>query len=468
MKTLIKNGTVVTAYDEFQADILIEDEKIIAIGRQLECSTDKVIDAAGKYVMPGGIDQHTHFEALCTTGDKDTAGYDTTKAVIVGGTTTIVDYAPQDPGKGLIPSAQYRIHQRAAGKSYVDYALHALITEVSEEMFQEISHLPEYGISSIKAFMAYKGSPLHVDDGTLVRVMEESKKAGVTVFIHAENAEIIDMLQQKLLKEGKNAPRYHIESRPPMVETEATIRAIYLAEQVGVPAYIVHISCEGAMEAVAEAQAKRQKIYGETCTQYLTLTKNALYVDDFDQAAQYVCSPALREEKELEAMWKGLNDGILSAIVSDHCGIDLSEMKQEGRERFTDIPNGAPGAADRIPVIWTKGVVSGKISRKKFVEVCATLPAKINGIYPRKGTIEIGSDADIIIFDPEYRGKISLEENPNGVDYNVYEGMDLKGRPDTVLLRGAVMVEGGRFVGEPGQGKYIEAKAFAGCYEGLS
>lgn len=467
MKTLIKNGTIITAENEYRGDILIEDEKITAIGLDLKEAADKVIDARGKYVMPGGIDQHTHFEALCTTGDKDTAGYETTKAVIVGGTTTIVDYAPQDPGKGLLESAQYRIEHRAKGKSCVDYALHALITEPTEEMYREISQLPQHGISSIKAFMAYKGSPLHVDDGTLLRVMEESKKAGVTVFIHAENAEIIDMLQKKFIAQGKTAPRYHIESRPPLVESEATRRAIYLAEQIDVPIYIVHISCQGALEAVAAAQQNKQRVFGETCTQYLTLTKEALYTDQFDEAAKFVCSPALRDKEDIAAMWKGLKEGSLSAIVSDHCGIDLAEMKQAGRERFTDIPNGAPGAADRIPVIWTEGVMKGKISRQKFVEVCATLPAKINGIYPRKGAIVVGADADIVIFDPDYRGRITWEANPNGVDYNIYQGRELLGRPDTVLLRGEVMVEGGVFVGEAGQGQFIESKAFAGCYEGL-
>lgn len=468
MKTLIKNGTVVTAYDEYKADVLVDGEKIAAIGIDLKEDADRVIDASGKYVIPGGIDQHTHFEALCNSGDRDTAGYDiSTQALLVGGTTTVIDYAPQDPGQGLIDSALYRINTRAKGKSYVDYALHALITEVNEKMFDEIVHLPEYGISSIKAFMAYKGSPLHVDDGTLVRVMEESKKAGVTVFIHAENAEIIDMLQRKCIAEGKVEPRYHIESRPPFVETEATIRAIYLAETIGVPTFIVHISTRGAMEAVAAAQARKSPIYGETCTQYLTLTKDELYVDEFEQAAKYVCSPALRDEADQNAMWEGINNGTLSAIVSDHCGIDMATMKVDGRDCFKDIPNGAPGAADRVPVIWTKGVAAGKITRQKFVEVCSTLPAKINGIYPRKGTIAVGSDADIVIMDPDYRGKISLEANPNGIDYNAYEGWELEGRPDTVLLRGMVMVEGGAFVGEPSKGEYISSEAYAGCYKGL-
>lgn len=273
------------------------------------------------------------------------------------------------------------------------------------------------------------------------------------------------MLRDKAIAEGKTAPRYHIETRPPVVETEATKRAVFFAEETGCPTLIVHVTTKGARNAIVEAQGRKVKVFGETCTHYLTVTKEKLYVDDFNEAAKYVCSPALRDEADVEAMWEAVQDGTFSAIVSDHCGIDLKEMKQEGRDDFTKIPNGAPGAADRIPVIWTKGVAAGKLSRKKFVEVCATLPAKLNGIYPRKGTIAVGSDADIVIFDPAYRGRISLEANPNGIDYNVYEGMELEGRPDTVLLRGQVLVEKGVYVGPPSQGQFIPAKAFAGCYE---
>ncbi len=466
MRTLIKNGVVLTAENEVKADVLVEGEQIAAIGTNLCEDADKVIDAAGKYVFPGGIDQHTHFSALCNSGDRDTAGYETTKAVVVGGTTTIIDYAPQDPGKGLIDSAKYRIDVRAKGKTCVDFALHALITEVTDTMFDEIKDLPKYGIASIKAFMAYIGSPLHVDDGTLFRVMEESKKVGVTVFVHAENGELIDMLQKECVRKGNTTPEYHAVSRPPMVETEATRRAIYYAEQLDCPTLIVHISCKGAADAVLDAKSRRSRIYGETCTQYLTTTKEKLSNPDFNEAAKYVCSPALRDEDDLEAMWQGINDGILSAIVSDHCGIDLAEMKQTGRDNFVDIPNGAPGAADRINMIWTKGVAANKISKQKFVDVCATLPAKINGIYPRKGTIAVGSDADIVIFDPEYRGVIRLEDNPNGIDYNIYEGTEQIGRPETVLLRGKVVVEDGKFVGELGQGEFIPSKPYAYCFEG--
>ncbi len=466
MRTLIKNGIVLTAENEVKADILVDGEQIAAIGANLTQEADRVIDATGKYVFPGGIDQHTHFSALCNSGDRDTAGYETTKAVVVGGTTTIIDYAPQDPGKGLIESAQYRINVRAKDKTCVDFALHALITEVTDSMFDEIRELPKYGIASIKAFMAYIGSPLHVDDGTLYKVMQESKKVGVTVFVHAENGEIIDMLQKDCVKAGQRSPKYHAVSRPPIVEAEATRRAIYYAEELDAPTLIVHVSCKGAADAVMEAKAKRSRIYGETCTQYLTTTKDKLANPDFNEAAKYVCSPALRDEDDLEAMWQGIRDGILSAIVSDHCGIDLAEMKQTGRDNFVDIPNGAPGAADRINMIWTNGVAKNKITRQKFVEVCATLPAKINGIYPRKGTIAVGSDADIVIFDPDYRGTVRLEDNPNGVDYNIYEGREQIGRPETVLLRGSVVVEEGKFVGTLGQGQFIPSKPYAYCFEG--
>lgn len=464
MKTLIKNGTVLTAENEFKADILIDGETIVAIGENLCADADQVIDAAGKYVFPGGIDQHTHFDALCNSGDQDTAPYETTKAVCVGGTTTIIDYAPQDPGKGLIDSIDYRINHRAKGKVCVDYALHSLITEITPQMFDEIKELPAHGVASIKAFMAYKGSPLHVDDGTLVKVMQNAKEAGVTTFVHAENAEIIDMLQKDCIKAGHIEPKYHAESRPPYVEVEATKRAIYMAEVTGAPTFIVHISTKGASDCVREAQAKNQKIFGETCTQYLTTTKDKLANPDYNEAAKYICSPALRDAEDNENMWNALRDGTLSAIVSDHCGIDLG-MKQAGRNNFADCPNGAPGAADRIPMIWTKGVVGGKISKQKFVEVCATLPAKINGIYPRKGTIAVGSDADIVVFDPDYRGTIKLEDNPNGIDYNIYEGTEISGRPEIVLLRGKIVAKDGKFVGELGQGEFIRSEAGGYCFK---
>ncbi len=463
MKTLITNGTIISEDNEYIADILIEDEKIAMIGKKIAVFADKVIDASGKYVFPGGIDQHTHFDALCNVGDQDTAPYETTKAVIVGGTTSIVDFAPQDPGCGLLESIDYRINNRAKGKICVDFALHSLVTEVNDNLYEEIKELPNHGISSIKCFMAYKGSPLHVDDGTLYKVMRESKKVGVTPFVHTENADLIDTFQKDCIHAGKTTPRYHAESRPPFVETEAAQRAIYLAEQVGSPLFIVHITTEEVCQALRKAREKGLHIFGETCTQYLTITKEKLENNIFEEAAKYVCSPALRDKNDVNYMWSAIANGTISAIVSDHCGISLN-MKEAGRNDFTLIPNGAPGAADRISVIWTKGVVEGRITKQKFVEVCSTMPAKINGIYPRKGVIAVGSDADIVIFDSNYHGKISLQENPNGVDYNIYEGTEIFGRPEIVLLRGNVVVEEAKFVGKIGCGNFIPSKPYAYCY----
>ena len=464
MKKLIKGGNVITAENEFIADILIEDDKIVAIGKDLAVDADEVFDAAGKYVFPGGIDQHTHFDALCNVGDEMTAPYETTQYVPVGGTTTIIDYAPQDPGCGLLESIDYRINTRAKDKACVDFALHALITEVNDQMFDELAKLPEAGVASIKGFMAYKDSPLHVDDGTLYKVMCAAKDAGVTTFVHAENAELIYTLQQECIKAGQIEPKYHAVSRPPFVEVEATKRAIYLAEVTDAPTFIVHITTKGASDAVAEAKAKHYRVYGETCTQYLTLTKDKLDQGEYNESAKYICSPALRDEADNENMWAALNNGTLSAIVSDHCGISLT-LKQAGKDNFADCPNGAPGAADRISRIWTKGVATGKISKQKFVEVCSTMPAKINGIYPRKGAIAVGSDADIVVYDPDYRGEVHLADIPNGIDYNVYEGEEQIGRPQYVFLRGNLVAQEGKFVGKVGEGQFIRSEPYASCFK---
>ncbi len=466
MRTIVKNGNVITSNDEFRGDILIENGKITGIGSFVPGEGDQVIDAAGRYVFPGGVDQHTHFSALCNSGDKDTAGYESTDAVIVGGTTTIVDYAPQDPGKGLLDSIDYRINVRAKGKTCVDYTLHAMITDIMDCIFEEVKDLPKNGISSIKCFMAYKDSPLHVDDGTLYKILRNSRDVGVTVFVHGENGELIDRFQRDCVKAGHIEPKYHAVSRPPFVEGEGTARAIYLANKAGTPLYVAHVTCQDAIDEIVKARGRNQRVMGETCTHYLTVTKKALENEDFLEASKYVCSPALRDEAELENLWNALNDGTLNAIVSDHCGIDL-EMKKQGLESFTLIPNGSPGAGDRIHVIWAKGVMTGKITKQKFVQLIATNPAKINGIYPQKGDIVIGADADLVIFDPDYRGEIRWADCPNGVDYNVYEGEPLLGRVDTVLLRGEVVVENAKFVGQYGQGRFIPAKPYAAAYVGL-
>ena len=465
MKTLIKNGTILTSTNEFQGDILIDGETICAMGHLGDVAADRVIDAAGKYVMPGGVDQHTHFSALCNVGDRDTAGYETTQSAIVGGTTTIVDFAPQDPWKGLLDSIDYRINVRAKGKACVDFALHAMVTYLMDSIFDEIKEFPERGISSIKIFMAYNGSPLHVDDGSFYRILEKAKEVGATVYVHAENGELLDFLRKECVKKGQLTPKYHYVSRPPFTEAEGVNRAIYLAAQAGTPLHIAHMTCREALAILREAKGKGIRVTGETCTHYLTTTKEVLDNPDFNEAAKYVCSPALRDQEDCDALWEALNDGLLTAVSSDHCGIDVAELKQAGRDNFTEIPNGSPGAGDRLHMLWTEGVAKGRISRQKFVDVFATAPAKANGIYPRKGALEVGSDADIVIFDPEYRGVIRLEDNPNGVDYNVYEGRPMVGRAETVLLRGNVVVENAKFVGHLGQGQFIPAKMYASGYD---
>lgn len=469
MKTLIKNGTIITDRNEFQGNLLIEGEKIAAIGSGLcdEKEVDRIIDAGGKLVMPGGVDQHTHFSALCNVGDKDTAGYETTDSAIVGGTTTIVDFAPQDLGRGLLDSIDYRINVRAKDKACVDFSLHAMVTDLMDSIFDEINVFPEKGISNIKIFMAYNGSPLHVDDGSYYRILEKAKDVGATVFVHAENGEILEFLRQECVKKGQLTPKYHYVSRPPFTEAEGVRRAAYLAGKVGTPLYVAHVTCIEALKEIEEARGKGINVNGETCTHYLTTTKEVLDNPNFNEAAKFVCSPALRDQKDVEALWEALNKGLLTGISSDHCGIDIAELKQAGRDDFTRIPNGAPGAGDRFSMIWTYGVETGRISRQKFVELIAAKPAKINGIFPRKGALEVGSDADIVIFDPYWEGVVRLADNPNGVDYNIYEGRQQTGKVETVLLRGNVAVEKGRFVGSYGMGKFIPAKMYAGCYAGI-
>ncbi len=464
MKTVIKNGTIITADNQIVGDVLIEDEKIVTVGTVTDQQVDRIIDATGKNIMPGGVDQHTHFSALCNVGDRDTAGYETTKSAIVGGTTTIIDFAPQDPWKGLMESIDHRIDVRAKGKTCVDFGLHAMVTYLMDSIFDEIEQFPEKGISSIKIFMAYNGSPLHVDDGSFYTILEKAKKVGATVFVHAENGEIIDFLRNQCVKRGELTPKYHYVSRPPFTEAEGVRRAIYLASQTDTPLHIAHMTCREVLAELLEAKGKGIRVDGETCTHYLTTTKEVLDNPDFNEAAKFVCSPALRDQEDCDALWEALQTGLLSAVSSDHCGIDVAELKQAGRDNFTNIANGSPGAGDRFHMVWTDGVMKGKITPQKFVEIMSTNPAKINGLYPKKGTIQPGSDADIVIFDPNYVGKISLMDNPNGVDYNVYEGHEQLGKVETVFLRGNLAVEDGKFVGELGMGQYVPAKMFASGY----
>lgn len=461
-KTLIKNGTVVTASAEYKADILIEDGKIREIGKNLAVEAENIYDAKGKYVFPGGVDQHTHFNFKF--GDAVVQGWDTTGAAVVGGTTTVIDFANQEIGKSMTDSVRDYRANKIDGITCCDYSLHTVIFESKDEIINEIEKLPEIGISTCKLFMAYKGHPQHCDDDTVLKALQKSVGAGVTIMTHCENADMIDTLQKECLAKGMTEPYGHAVSRPPVVEVEATERAISLAKLAKAPLYVAHVTAKGAMEAIRDAYADGYPIFGETCTHYLTLTTDNLSKPNFE-GAKYVCSPALRSQEHLDALWGAVKKGYLNAISSDHCGFNWKDNKHQGKDNFVNIPNGAPGMGDRMNVIWTYGVETGKISRQKYVELCCTNPAKINGIYPQKGVVAPGSDADIVIFDPEYEGVFTNADSLQGVDYSTYEGMKQKGRPDKVFLRGELVADCGKYVGKSGTGQFVSAKPFGLCYE---
>jgi len=461
---LIKNGTIVTSVDEFKGDVLIKDGKILAIGEKLCNNADEVIDAKGMYVMPGGVDQHVHF-SFEFNGEK-VRGFETSNAAAVGGTTTVIEFVNQIEGKGLIDSIDDYRKENADGIAMVDYSFHGVITDPSTGVFDEIEKLPEAGYPTVKLFMAYKGMFFHADDDTIAKSMEKAKDFGVTIMVHAENADLIDLLQKNCIEKGNIEPYYHAVSRPPIVEVEATERAISIAKLMDAPLYVVHVSTKGAVDAIKRARAEGLPIYGETCTHYLTLNKENLAKPDFE-GAKYVCSPALREQDDIDYLWTSIKNNWLNAISSDHCGFDWEKQKHMGKNDFRNIPNGAPGMENRLGVLWTTGVETGRISRKQLVDLFATTPAKINGIGHRKGHIGVGYDADIIIYNPNHKSKISAKNSLQGVDYNSYEGFEQIGRPEKVFLRGNLIVEEGKYIGEKGQGKFIPGKPYGLCYDGV-
>ncbi|RDW16706.1 dihydropyrimidinase [Oceanobacillus chungangensis] len=458
MRLLIKNGNILSTEGEYKSDIYVEGEKIVAIGKDLNYDADQIVDATGKYVFPGGVDEHVHY------GSFGTLDFNTSNAPVVGGTTTIVDFPNQIEGRSIRDSVN-AANEKAKDVAMVDYAFHGMVMYPTEDLFDEILTLPDAGISTIKFFMAYKGTPYMVNDDWIFRALQVAKEAGVTVFLHAENGELVSLLQKQLISEGKTDPIYHAASRPPIVEAEATRRAIYMAELADSPLFFVHVSTKESMEAIRDAYESGLSIYGETCTHYLTLTEESLAKPNFE-GAKFVCSPALRKEEHVDALWQAVQKGWLKAVGSDHAanvgGFEVD--KKKGIHDFTKIPNGCPSAQDRLALLWTYGVETKKITKEKFVELFATNPAKVVGL-PGKGQIAIGYDADIVIFDPEYRGKITVEESYHQSDYNTFEGMEMIGRPEKVYLRGQLTAENGKFVGRKGQGKYIKAKPYGLCYD---
>jgi len=459
VRTLIKGGTVVTAGDTVQADVLIDGETVATIGRALDVAVDRVIDASDRYVMPGGIDAHTHmdmpFGGTFSADDFESG----TAAAAWGGTTTIVDFAIQDFGESLQAGFE-RWMAKAAGKAHVDYGFHVIVRQVDDQTLADMDALISQGVTSFKLFMAYPGVFM-LDDASIFRAMQRTSDNGGLIMMHAENGGAIDVLVRRYLQEGRTDPINHALTRPAAMEGEATHRAIALARLAGVAVYIVHLSSRDALSAVVEARDRGAAAFAETCPQYLFLSQEDLGRPDFE-GAKYVCSPPLRPRDHQDDLWNGLVRDDLQIVSTDHCPFDYKDQKVLGRGDFSKIPNGLPGVEDRYTVLFDGGVNAGRIGLNRFVELVATAPARMFGLYPRKGTIAPGSDADIVVFDPAVERVLSARTHHMRVDYNCFEGMRVRGRPEVVMQRGEVLVEGDRFYGRPGQGRFLKRGPFPG------
>jgi dihydropyrimidinase len=459
LSVLIKSGRIVTAADDYVGDIFVEDGKVSLIGGSLDVEADKVIDAAGKYVIPGAIDPHTHMEMPfggTVSCDDFTSG---TTSAAFGGTTTIVDFCLQQPGQSL-PDALATWHEKIErAKPLVDVGFHLAVTDLSDGgTLDDLAKAPEEGVTSYKLFMAYKGA-IMVDDETLFKTMRVASETGALVMVHAENGDAIDVLVKEALSEGRTEPKWHAATRPPITEGEATNRAIQLARVAGAPVYVVHVSCDEAIEPIARARTNDWHAWGETCTQYLFIDETALDQPNFE-GAKYVYTPPPRPKKNQELLWHALATDVLSVVSTDHCPFNWDGQKTLGKEDFSKIPNGGPGIENRLHMLHHFGVREGRISMRRFVELVSTNPARFFGLYPRKGTIAVGSDADIVVFDPEKRHTISVERHHSNIDYNLYEGTEVVGAPEVVLVRGQVVVENDELLGEPGTGQFVKRARF--------
>lgn len=458
MSVLIKNGRIITAADDYIADIFIEGETISAIGKDLPIKADMTIDASGKLVFPGGIDPHVHL-AMPFMGTFSSDTHETgTRAALHGGTTTIIDFVLQKQGHSL-KEALADWNSRAKGTTVGDYSFHMAVTDFNENTKAEIREMVENeGITSFKTFMAYKGA-LMIDDSQMIGLMQEVKKQGGMVTVHATNGDVIDYLVAKHKSEGKTAPLYHYLSQPEVTEAEASGRFADMADYTGVPGYIVHMTCEGALNAVRNATRRNQKVFVETCIQYLVLDAS-LYEQNFE-GAKWVMSPPLREKKDQQTLWAGINQGLIQVVATDHCPF-MWEQKLMGKDDFSKIPNGHPAIENRMELLYSEGVDKGKITLNKYVEVACTNPAKIFGMFPRKGTIAIGSDADIVIFDPNETHTLSAKTHHMNVDYSGYEGWELTGKVKTVLLRGQMAIDDNKCLIDRGYGQFIKRSKVSG------
>jgi dihydropyrimidinase len=458
VSVLIRGGRIVTAADDYVGDVFIDGERISLLGESLDVLADRVIDASGKYVLPGAVDPHTHLDMPfggTTTIDDVESGQ---AAAAVGGTTCHVDFIIQPPGS-TFAAAVDDWKAKADGRQLIDMGYHMAVTDLKQGgTLEELATLPDQGITSYKLFMAYKGA-LMVDDETLFRTMQVAAETGALVMVHAENGDAIDVLVKEALAAGNTDPVWHARTRPPETEGEATNRAIQLARVAGSPLYVVHVSCKESVEPIALAREKGWDVWGETCTQYFFVDETFLERPNFE-GGKYVYTPPPRHKANQDVLWNAVRTDVLSAISTDHCAFLWDGQKTMGRDDFSKIPNGGPGLDDRVRMIHHFGVREGRVSLNRMVELLSTNPAKLFGLYPRKGTIAVGSDADVVIFDPEKPRTISAASQLSKSDYNLYEGTEVVGDVETVLLRGQVIVDGGELVGKPGVGEFVPRARF--------
>jgi dihydropyrimidinase len=453
LDTVIRNGTIVTATDTYLSDVGISNGKISVIGLDLPVeSAGKVIEARGMMVMPGGIDVHTHldmpFGGTMSADDFESG----TIAAAYGGTTTLIDFAIQYKGQTLRHAFDTWM-KKADGKAVIDYAFHCIITDIAGAQLDEMKAFVREGVPTFKLFMAYPGVFM-LDDASIFKAMGAAANSGGMICMHAENGGAIDVIVQRALAEGKRAPKYHALTRPVTLEAEATSRAIALAEIAGTPVYIVHLSCNEALEKVREARDRGLHVYAETCPQYLYLSLENMDAPGFE-GAKYVFTPPLREKWHQEKLWQGLTQDDLQVVSTDHCPFCMKEQKELGKDDFTKIPNGGPGIEHRLSLVYNGGVHGGKFSPNRFVQLVSTAPAKLFGLYPRKGTVAVGSDADLIVFDPNEEQIISVKTHHMRVDYSMFEGTRVKGATKTVLSRGRTIIDNGRFTGKAGAGEFL-------------
>lgn len=460
MSLIITHGLIITADREFAGDIRIRDGRIAEIGSLHPAPGDRTIDASGLLVIPGGVDVHTHLEAPVggtVSSDDFQSG---TRAAAFGGTTCIVDFATQARGEKLLTVLD--AWRRKGEKSVIDYGLHMIVTDIAADPPGSLDDLVREGVTSFKLFMAYPGS-LMIDDGTMYRIMKEAGRLGALVCVHAENGGVIEQLIREALAAGHTSPVFHARTRPAAAEGEAAHRAVTIASLAGVPVYVVHVTCRESLEAIARAREQGQRVYGETCPQYLLLSAADLDRPGFE-GAKYVLTPPLRERGDQEALWAALDDGHLQVVSTDHCPFMFGGQKDAVRNDFTRIPNGGPGIENRMELLFHYGVNRERITAQKWVDLCSASPARFFGLYPRKGEIAVGSDADVVLWDPEAQGVIRAAAHHMNVDYSMYEGFEVKGRPRTVIAGGEVVVEGGAWVGGAHRGRYVCREPFGAAY----